>query len=742
VYNFKNELEFTKCYREQLHSPPSLRELKCLEVQFPACFGPIQKNDLIAGRYERPLVGFSIDEWGSTAFGYYHLPELIQAELLNPDYLLDQKSEIQEMLAFWERENTSTKLRDAYPDELQINLPSDDWMGESGIAFPLYRLTGSNLDYEKLLRLGISGLENEIQKKLSESAAASQTVFYKSLLGVLNILRQSIRHYQAEAEALNLQAVDTDLQSHYQTIIHSLENLLVSPPRNLHQAIQLFWIFSLLADNRNYGRMDVYLGDFLVNDLDSGHLTETQAQRLLNSLWQLMADRNTRVHGRVIIGGSGRSNPVNADRFALYAMEASRTVLEIEPQLSLRLHQHTDPALLEKALDVLAEGRTFPILYNDDVNIGAVQKAFGFSEHEAQQYVPFGCGEYILDHRSFGTPSGVINLLKALEVTLHNGRDPISGEPMGLSLGDPASFDSFNSLFEAYKLQVEDHVRMLADQEALAYKIAANEAGFLFSSLLYDDCIAQGRSIFNGGIRYLGGTLETYGNTNTADSLYAIKQVVYEQKYCTLPELVQAMDNNFQGHSQLLKALKAVPKYGIDDPRADEIFIRVHDHVCNTTRHQAERVGLDSYLVVIINNSANSLMGQWTGASADGRLAGTYMNNGNAPSSGNDREGITAMLNSIVKPDSAIHAGAVQNMKFSRDTFLRHRDKIQALLRAYFSGGGAQAMITVVDKGSLEEALVHPEENQHIFVRVGGFSARFVELDRQVQMDILHRTLY
>jgi pyruvate-formate lyase len=464
--------------------------------------------------------------------------------------------------------------------------------------------------------------------------------------------------------------------------------------------------------------MDVDFGDFLEKDLQNGTLTKDEALRLLQSLWQLMADRNTVVHGRIIIGGKGRRNVKNADEFALLALEASRTVLEVEPQLSLRIYDGMDERVYEKALNVIGEGRTYPILYNDEVNIPSVIKAFEFTPLEAEQYVPYGCGEYILEHKSFGTPSGVINLLKALEVTLHNGVDPLSGKLIGLQLGQFKDFKTFDDLWNAYKKQVEFFVDLMAKQEVIEYKIAGETAPFLFASILYDDCIEKGKGLFEGGTRYLGGTLETYGNTNTADSFTAIKRLVYEQKKISKEELLCALDNNFDGFTNLRKELLKQPKYGNDNNEADSMLVDVHEHVCNYVRDQKHKVDLHSYLVVIINNSANTLMGRSTSASADGRLAGTYMNNGNAPSGGNDKEGVTAMLNSISKPDTSIHAGAVQNMKFSK------------------------RMITVVSKNDLENAIKEPEKYQHLFVRVGGFSARFVELSPDVQKDILSRTLY
>jgi pyruvate-formate lyase len=185
-----------------------------------------------------------------------------------------------------------------------------------------------------------------------------------------------------------------------------------------------------------------------------------------------------------------------------------------------------------------------------------------------------------------------------------------------------------------------------------------------------------------------------------------------------------------------------VPKYGNDDEAADEMMTHIHDHICNLTREQKRHTSLHSYLVVVINNDANTVMGKFTGASPDGRKANTYMNPGNNPVGGMDRQGPTALMNSLVKPDPAIHAGAVQNVKFSKELFREKRNILEALLRTYFKSGGTQAMLTVISKGDLEEAMKHPEKYANLIVRVGGFSERFVNLDPETQREILSRTLY
>ncbi len=741
--SFATELNFTEVYKQYKDAHPAIREAMCLKAEYPAYFTEIRDLDLFAGRIQHGRVGFSIDEWGPTAFGYYCQFEEIEKDLASGDYSPEERAAITAMCDFWRTEDTSVKVRQAYPERMAKYLPSDDWMNASGVAFPLYRLTGGTPDFHKLVTLGIPGLYEEVEQFRAKAESQCKDVsFYQGMKLALDVLVDVCRFYEQQACEQSRLTTDPGKRAELVTMAQTLRSITVSRPGHLREAMQLFWLYTYVSDIRNYGRMDVYFGDLYASDIQSGALTEEQALRLLQSLWQLMADRHTIVHNRVIIGGVGRPNEKNADKFALLAMEASRTVQEIEPQLSLRISTGMNPELLEKAIQVIGEGRTFPILYNDDVNVPSVATAFNFSGKEAEEYVPYGCGEYILEHKSFGSPSGVINLLKALEFTLWNGVDPVTGIVSGLQLGEFKDFKTFDDLFAAYKKQVEHFVDFLAEQEVIEYSVAGRTAPFLHASLLYDNCLEQGKGLFNGGIKYLGGTIETYGNTNTADSLTAIKELVFEKKEISAEELLRAMDANFSGYQDVRKKLLHAPKYGNDNANADDMLERVHDHVCNYSCQQALRVGLHSYLVVIINNSANTLMGHCTGASADGRIAGTHMNNGNAPSGGSDTEGITAMLNSIVKPSTTIHAGAVQNMKFSADLFRNRRDIIKALLKTYFDKGGAQAMITVLNKNDLERALVEPEKYHNLFVRVGGFTARFVELARDVQEDIISRTLY
>lgn len=734
------ELAITECHWRHAEAHPARRELAVLRLQFPALFQPIGRDDLLAGRVLYPLVSFGPEPGG---LGYACREDAIRQVLERSDITPDVATRAEAMLDYWRTRSSEARTRAAYPPDLAATLPTDAYTRDSGIAFPLYRIGGSVLDYAKLIRLGLPGLEGEIRRLLAGADDEGQ-VYLEATLGALQLLRAACRRYRLQTEEQRAQIGDPGRRSDLERIARSLDAIQQRAPATLHEAMQLVWLYALHAGTWNYGRADVYLGPLLEADLQEGILTEAEALRLLEGWWRLMKAYDNQYNNRVYIGGRGRPNETAADRFALLALEATRRVKLNQPNLSLRFHAGQNPALMGKALTVIGEGTTFPILYNDDVNVPAVMRAFNVSEEEALCYHPYGCGEYTLAGLSLGSPNGVINLAKCVEAALHEGRDPWSGQRTGPQAPAVSALLDFEDVWQAYAAQVEHHTAACARQQKIEYEVMGEEAAFLFLSGLYADCLERRRPLLSGGLRYLGGTFETYGNTNAADSLRAIEELVFRQRRCSLAELVEACDANFEGarHQALRRALLAVAKYGNDDADADAMARRVHDHVCHFTRDQAARVGLHSYLVVIINNWANVVFGRTTHATPDGRLSTEPLANANNPAPGADRQGVTAFLNSIVKLDPGCHAGAVQNMKFSRELFGRSRPKLEALLRGYWNQGGTQAMITVVAPSDLRAAMVEPEKWGHLMVRVGGFSSRFIDLPRGAQEEILRRTCH
>ena len=208
------------------------------------------------------------------------------------------------------------------------------------------------------------------------------------------------------------------------------------------------------------------------------------------------------------------------------------------------------------------------------------------------------------------------------------------------------------------------------------------------------------------------------------------------------PQLLEMLDRDFVGYAAEQRRLKALPKFGNDHPEADEMSLRVNTHALTSIRNQRNRTNLHSHLAVLINNDMSVKLGGVTSASADGRKTGESLSNGNQPGAGCDQQGITALLNSMAKLDPGLHAGAVHNIKFSKDLFRNHRPEVEALLYGYFFQGGTQAMITVVDQEDLEQAMLYPERYSNLIVRIGGYSERFVNLPREIQLEVIQRTIY
>ncbi len=737
-------LQFTAAYQKYSDNI-YLREINCVKIQWKAMFQPIESNDLFAGFTRQAPIGFS-PQTDEKTVGYYMLSKALEKLKSDPQLSKEHNEQLDFLIEFWNKNNTVNLTWKAFNPEMKKVLFQDEYWAEPGIAFVLWRMSGVQMDYEKLVRLGIPGLRNEIETFKNKVQKDSEAFnMYQTMLMALDTLVEACLFYADVLSEMQENELSLDRKKELKIMEVVLRKLPQYKPESLREAMQLIFIYNGIDSARNYGRLDEALGSIFIQDLETNRCSEEEAVRLLCSFWRLIARRNFRYDSRIIIGGKGRINEKAADEIALLMIEATRITKDIVPQLALRFYPEQNPALYQKALDTIAEGNPFPMLYNDEVNIPSVMRAFDIPYEEAVHAIQYGCGEYVLNHKSVGTPSAVINLLQALNVTLSNGIDPLTGKPMGMPLEryeKYGNFESFDQLWKAYCEQVEYYVEQLALHEEFEYKIAGVNAPFLYSSMLMDDCIQVGKPIFAGGIRYLGGTLESYGNSNTADSFTAIKKLVYEEKKTSINEIREAIKADFVGYELLKKWMLDCPKYGNDHAEADDMLVKVHEHVCNYTRNQREKTNMHSYLIVVINNDANTVIGENTAASPDGRNARKFMNPANNPVGGADKNGVTAFLNSLVKPRTDIHAGAVQNMKFSKEMFTHYRDKLEILLMTYWKKGGAQAMLTVVGREDLQQAMIHPERYQNLIVRVGGFSERFVNLPRHTQEEILSRTLY
>ena len=724
---------YTKVHHEHEGKPKETREIACLNVLYPTLFREIEQNDLIAGRIDFLPIGFgSVTSVGGVGH-YCVFSKLTQLKKELPE---TEKERVESLYSYWLSHDTKTIY---CKDVLK-----DDTVGAFiDCQYPMIvtaRLSGMMLDYKKLVHLGISGLIAEIKSKLEKEP---DNTFYQALLDCLKLFTDCAEYLITKAEE-KIAEQTPERQKELRQIIESLNVIKHDKPQTFHQALQLFWLYALIAGCINYGRLDDVLGPYLVKDIENGILTEEDAYDYIKSLWTMIESRRTTVNGRIIVGGKGRENPDAADVFLRIAMKVANDCRYVEPQFTLRFDKNTPQDIMDMALDCIADGATYPTLYNDDVNVPAVMYGMRVDEKAAEQYVPFGCTEFVIQGQSTGTPNVCINLLKILTITLNEGIDPMDCKNKSGTVNIPPvkDFKTFKSLFDCYKELLNYYIAISVDAQMHSYKVMNDNVSFLFSSMLMDDCIERGKAILDGGVRYLGGTNETYGNINASDSLYAIKHLVFDTKQYTLEELVHAMSENFEGYKNIRKSCLEADKYGNDMEQVDDMANELYLHVAQRVRDGGISAGMQYFLIVISNNQVNTVWGRHTSATPDGRLSGMYMNPANNPQGGADKNGPTAMLNSLVKFDPKYHAGSVQSIKFTPLIFKKHRKEIEALLKAYFDSGGCHLMVTVVDKGILEDAVKHPELYPNLLVRVSGFSAVFVDLEPDIQQEVISRVLY
>jgi len=737
-----------------------------------------EKDDLIAGRQLfSPLVAFDVELNANNGFEVISKDSIPRREWTEADKALraaigisscgfcydyenlrkiadvlpegsEERLEIEEMIAFWWEHATRRKYNAAVPASISDHLGASTGM-DLRYANAFFRLCCYSIHHDKLLQLGLPGLRALITGKRSEANLAGRrdaADLYEGMLLALDVLTDVLQYYERQARKLAEQSDSAARRDDLLELAGVLKNNQVRRPQTFWEAMQLFWLYNLCAVVPNYGRMDVYLGDFFVRDIDAGTITEERAKELMASLWRIISQIRyrggpTQPNARIIVGGMGRRNEAHADRFALAAMDVTERLRFPEPNLTLRFYDGQNPALMRRAFDMLGRGTVHPTLYNDDVHVPMVETAYHVPRADAEQYLPEGCGEILLDHMGVGSPNNIINYLSGLDLVLHNGFDHDIGEQRGLKLGEPEAFDTFDKLLDAFKTQIDFTNGVLARRHAIEHRVEAENTSFLFLSMLTDDCIERGRALFDDGARYLGGIIESFGLTNVADSLHAIREMVYERRAMPLRKLVEILDADFEGFEEERRMLLNLPKFGNDDERVDELYMELRRFVSESANRQGRQAGLHFFLNCNLNPGGGYYRVR-TKASADGRRAGENMAFGNAPTAGRDRSGLTSLLNSLALHVGP-HAGYVQNIKVTQDMFLpSNRPKMEALVDTYFRNGGCQLMVTALNRGDLEDAVKHPEKHPNLLVRVAGWTSRFIELPDYAKKEVLERTLY
>jgi len=413
------------------------------------------------------------------------------------------------------------------------------------------------------------------------------------------------------------------------------------------------------------------------------------------------------------------------------------------PQLILRVHEGTPDPLWQATVDVLQLGGGKPSLISDKVCMQALSR-LGVDNHWLKDFSIIGCAEPVGGDSRIMVRWSWLCLPKILELTLNSGRDPQSGLLVGLDTGPAAQFLRFDDLLDAFRLQVGHQVDLLVeDVNELADPLVAEQMPHLAWSLLSPGAVERGIDLSAGGADLTWSTVWPIAPATTADSLTAIREVLFMQGWTDWPQLLEALRCNFEGHQLLRQRLLYAAKFGNDDEIADHSARQVVGAVYDALETHRNRFG-GRFTAGFITLGANVYFGHHVGATPDGRLAGKPLSDGMSPSQGVELQGPTASLRSVARLNlDRAGSGGILNQKFNPGLLSSDAEigKFVALNRTYLNVlGGMQVQYNVVSTATLRDAQLHPSDYPDLLVRVVGYCARFVDLSPEGQEDISART--
>ena len=604
-------------------------------------------------------------------------------------------------------------------------------------------------DFATVLHVGIVGLLAQIAD--SERAHASepdQLDFLGSMRHALHGLQQRLLAHASKARELQGSEGYDDARLAF--IAENCTQLASGVPESFAQGLQLVWmIHSCFLYEGRYamalGRIDQYLYELYSRDVAAGRIDRERATELLENAFVKICEHRFYLGGddvvNICIGGVDAEGKDAVNELSYAVLYAVRGVNMPGPNLSARISPDTPDEFLDECLKVIGTGLGYPALMNDTVNMAALRR-YGYDEVDVRNYCMVGCIENFITGMQPPWSDGRFDTPRFLEYVLFNGQGYDKGRT-GLVTTPLAQITSMEQFMACLEQQISEGVKQYV-QAFRAYNDVPDPQNYTspFLSCFCKACIERGLDINMGGSRYPsvhGAALMGVGTMS--DSLAAIEKVVFCDRTVTLCELAEALKCNFEGYEALRALLLAAPKYGNNDPFVDKYAVWFTSYLSDQFDLYRTRDGGGIYTAMAANTS-NIWAGMHIGATPDGRRAGEPLSDAASPTYGRDLKGATSTLLSVSKPDyTRCACGTVVNQKYSPAMFEDgKREKLLSLIRVYFAKGGQEIQINATSAKVLRDAMEHPEQYASLVVRVSGFSAFYVTLDRAVQEDILRRT--
>jgi len=652
---------------------------------------------------------------------------------------------------------------------------TDEWKAayEAGMftEFMEQRAPGHTVLDDKIYRKGMLDFKKDIAAALAaldpltDPEAYEKTQALRSFEIACDAVILFAERHARLAQEMASQEPDSQRRAELEKIAAVCVRVPAHAPRDFQEALQSYWFCHLAVitelngwDSFNPGHLDQHLLPFYRKGLADGTLTAERARELLECFFikfnnhpappkvgVTAAESGTYTDfANINIGGLLPDGADGSNELSEMLLEIVDEMHLLQPSTNVQLSSKSRDSLLKHALRVIRKGYGFPSIFNADAVV-LEQLRQGKTLEDAREGGCSGCVEVGAFGKEAFILTGYFNMVKVLELVLHNGVDPATGLQLGLQTGQPDSFRCFDDVFIAWQRQFQHFVKVKLSGNQIIEQMYARDMPAPFLSVITDDCIRKGRDYNAGGARYNNSYIQFVGLGSLTDSFTAIREMRFGEEgqgIAPLAELVRVLDTDFDGCESLrLRLVNKTRKYGNDDESADDVMVRIFNTCFEELDGKPNTKG-GHYRVEMLPTTCHVYFGSVTGAMPDGRKAGLPLSEGISPVQGADRRGPTAVIKSASRLDHVKAGGTLLNMKFTPSIVAGEEgvDKWAHLVRSYFKLGGHHVQFNIVRAETLREAQKNPEQYRDLIVRVAGYSDYFCDLSTALQEEIIART--
>jgi len=754
----------TEAYMENEHEPAIIKRAKALYRILDEMSIFILDNELIVGNMCSKPKGAPVFPEFSTDWIERELDTFETREADKFIVSQETKKILREVLPYWRGKTTKDKSIAIMPEEV--------YNAHKSLVFILTSLASVTghimIDNEQLLKVGLLGIKQSAQEYKAKIDLVlpqnmEKMLFYKAVEIVCDAVINFANRYADLAKRMAGKENNSQRREELLSIAEVCGNVPARPAKSFHEAVQSCWFVHLVLQIESQGhgispgRFDQYIYPYYKSDLESKRIDEHFATEILESYWVKLNEVNKVRDGvaslafggypmfqNIVVGGIDAKGKDVTNELSYACIEVTKELKLPQPSLSVRIHKNTPGEMFDKSVELIKTGLGMPAFFNDEAIITTILP-LGMTLEEARNYGIVSCVELQVPGKTEGYDAGgFLNIAKTIELTLNNGRDPKTGQKLGLETGEAETFNSYQEFFQAYKQQIEYFCRLQVIGNNVIDVVHGELTPMPFRALFVQDCLAKGKVIEQGGAKYNYTLCNPVGVANAADSMAVIKKFVFEEKKLTLKEMRDMLNKDFEGYEEIRQMfINGAPKYGNDDDYVDEIAKDITNAFFNAyVKYRNPRGGV--FHPGLQSSSAHALFVDAVGSTPDGRTRKDLLADGGVSAAqGRDINGPTALIKSVAKLDHyKATGGTLLNIKFHPSALegSSGRENVIALIKTYFEMGGHHIQCNCISSDMLKAAQKEPDKYPTLVVRVAGFSVLFNSIDKTLQDDIINRT--